>query len=116
MAETGMPQMMSQHGAYVLHAGLAGLHARTRMHTLTRPDTPCTHAHALTHIQIYIIFMDISPQQSLLVRALQLRYTYIAVLFKFKSYYRNLQVLYIFNFVLNKKFRAFLFVREFLKT
>jgi hypothetical protein len=48
MAETGMPHMKSQHGAYVLHAGSAGLHARTRMHTLTRQGTPCTHTHALT--------------------------------------------------------------------
>jgi hypothetical protein len=36
MAETGMPQMTSQHGAYALRAGLARLYALTRMHTPTR--------------------------------------------------------------------------------
>ena len=33
------PQMTSQHGAYMLNAGYARLHARTRMHTSTRPST-----------------------------------------------------------------------------
>ena len=42
--------MMSQYGAYVLHAGLAGIHALMRMHTPTRPSThmrarTSTHAH-----------------------------------------------------------------------
>jgi hypothetical protein len=37
MAETEGPQMTSQYGAYVLHAGLARLHAPIRMHTLTLP-------------------------------------------------------------------------------
>ena len=36
--------MTSEYGAYALHAGLARLHARTRMHT---PASPGTHTHAL---------------------------------------------------------------------
>ena len=45
MVETERPQMTSQYGAYTLHAGLARLHARMRMHTLTRPGS---HMHART--------------------------------------------------------------------
>ena len=38
--------MTSQYDAYALRAGLAMVHARMRMHTLTRPDT---HMHARAH-------------------------------------------------------------------
>jgi hypothetical protein len=53
--ETEGPQMTSQYGAYALHAGLARLHARRRIHTPTRPGTPHarTHAQACTHGPIY---------------------------------------------------------------
>jgi hypothetical protein len=42
------PQMTSQYGAYVLHAGYARLHALTFMHMLTLPVTQ-PHKHARTH-------------------------------------------------------------------
>jgi hypothetical protein len=42
------PQMTPEYGAYKLHAGIARLHARTRMHTPTLPDV-CAHK------QIWII-------------------------------------------------------------
>ena len=45
MVETEEPQMALQYGAYALHAGLARLHARMRMHAPTRP---VTHLHART--------------------------------------------------------------------
>jgi hypothetical protein len=48
MAETEKPQMTSQHGTYALHAGLARLHALTRMHTPMRPGT---HMHARMNTQ-----------------------------------------------------------------
>ena len=41
--ETDGPQMTSQYGTYALHAGLATLHARMRMHISMRPGT---HIHA----------------------------------------------------------------------
>jgi hypothetical protein len=41
--------MTSQYDAYALHAGLAKLHARMRMHAPTRP---CTHMHVRTHKSI----------------------------------------------------------------
>jgi hypothetical protein len=37
--ETEEPQMTPQHDAYALHAGLARLYARMRMHTSTRQGT-----------------------------------------------------------------------------
>ena len=43
VSETEGLQMTSQYGAYALHAGLARLHARTGMHTPTRPGNR-THA------------------------------------------------------------------------
>ena len=55
VVETEEPQMTSQYGGYALRAGLARLYARTRMHTLTRPDTHMhvrTHARASMHTQI----------------------------------------------------------------
>jgi hypothetical protein len=48
MVETKGLQMTSQYGAYALHAGLARLDARTRLHT---PMRPSTHTHARTHKQ-----------------------------------------------------------------
>jgi hypothetical protein len=44
MTETKGQQLTSQYGEYALHAGLARLHARMRMHTPTHPGTH-THAH-----------------------------------------------------------------------
>jgi hypothetical protein len=43
---TENPKMTSQHGAYTLHAGLAKLQARMRMHTSIRLGT---RTHARTH-------------------------------------------------------------------
>jgi hypothetical protein len=52
MAETEGPQMMSQHGAYALRAGLlARLHPRMHMHTPTRLGSHM-HARIRTHRQI----------------------------------------------------------------
>ena len=48
MVETEEPQMTSQYGACALRAGVARLHARTRMHT---PTCTGTHTHARTHKQ-----------------------------------------------------------------
>jgi hypothetical protein len=56
VVETEGPQMMSQHGACTLHAGLARLYARMCMHTPTRPGThmhACTCKHA--HTDQYVI-------------------------------------------------------------
>ena len=39
MVETEKPQMMSQYGAYALHAKLARLHARMRVHARTHAHT-----------------------------------------------------------------------------
>jgi hypothetical protein len=46
-AETKGPQVTSQYEAYALHAGLARLYARMRMHTPTRPGT---HMHTQTNM------------------------------------------------------------------
>jgi hypothetical protein len=46
MVEIEGPQMMSQHGAYVLHVGLERLHAHVCMHM---PMCLGTHMHARTH-------------------------------------------------------------------
>jgi hypothetical protein len=46
IAETLGPQMMSQYGTYMLHAGLAKLYARMCMHTPTRTGI---HMHASMH-------------------------------------------------------------------
>ena len=58
--------MTSQYGAYALRVGLAGLHARMRMHT---PKRPGTHMHARrgTHIQSnrYHLFLFHSNNNSL---------------------------------------------------
>ena len=42
------PQMTSRYGAYALHAGLARLHVRMRMHT---PTLSGTHMHARTRMR-----------------------------------------------------------------
>ena len=44
--------MTSQYGAYALHAGLARLYARMRVHTPTRPGT---HMHAQTNISYLLL-------------------------------------------------------------
>jgi hypothetical protein len=71
--------MTSQHGAYALRAGLARLHALTRMHTPTRPATHMParmREHA--HTDQYIILIAYSRQQWFRERASVLRYTYVA--------------------------------------
>ena len=47
MVQTERPRMMSQYGAYALHAGLAQLHELIRMYTLIRSGI---NMHALAHI------------------------------------------------------------------
>jgi hypothetical protein len=54
--------MTSQYGAYELHAGLARLHARTRMYTPTRPGTRM-YACARVHTHKYVIFIAFTRQQ-----------------------------------------------------
>ena len=55
--------MTSQHGAYVLRAGLARLYARMRMHTPTRLGT---HMHTRTrkhaHTDQYVILIVFAQQ------------------------------------------------------
>jgi hypothetical protein len=51
IVETEGPQVTSQYGAYALHAGLARLYARMRMHTPTRPGNARTHARACIYTQ-----------------------------------------------------------------
>ena len=81
VVETEGLQMMSQYGAYVLHAGLARLYARIRMHT---PSRPGIHMHARTrkhaHRNQYVILIAFPQQQWFRKRASLLRYTYIACL------------------------------------
>ena len=75
--------MTSQYGAYALHARLARLYTRMRMHTPTCPGTHMharTHAHA--HTRQYVILIAFPQQQLVPERAPVLRYTYIACLFK----------------------------------
>ena len=67
--------MTSQYGAYALHAGLARLQARTRMHT--RPDTRM-------HTQICTIYC-VSTATVIRERASVLRRTYIVWLFTFRE-------------------------------
>jgi hypothetical protein len=74
-------RMSSQYGAYTLHAGLATLCARMRMHTPTRP---ATHMHARTskhaHTDRCVILIAFPQEQWFRERAPVLRYTYIACL------------------------------------
>ena len=77
LVENEGPQMTSQYGA--LHAGLARLHACTRLLTLTLPST---HMHARTHAyrDQYVVLIAFRRRQWLGERALMFRYTYIAPL------------------------------------
>ena len=84
--------MTSQYGAYALHAGLARLYARMRMHTPTRPGT---HMHARTrkhaHTDKYVILIVFPQQQWFRERALKLRYTYIAwLVLCYAVFYKNI--------------------------
>jgi hypothetical protein len=75
--------MTSQYGAYALHAGLARLYARMRIHTPTRPGT---HTHGRTdgrtraRVCAHILVSNIAlPQQQWFrERVSMLRYTDIA--------------------------------------
>jgi hypothetical protein len=83
--ETEGPQT-SQYGEYALHAGLARLYARMRMHT-----RPGTHMHARTrkhkHTDQYIIVIAFPQQQWFRERASVLRYTYIGCLVMYTMTY-----------------------------
>ena len=73
--------MTSQYGAYVVHAALARLYARMRMHTPTRLGKhmhPRTLKHA--HTDQYVRLVAFPQQQWFRERASLLRYTYIACL------------------------------------
>ena len=54
MVEPEEPQMMSQYGAYALHAGQAMIYARTRKHT---PTCPGARERARTNTQKYVIII-----------------------------------------------------------
>ena len=58
-------QVTSQYGAYKLHAELAMLHARTRMHTPRARAHARTHARTRvrTHTHKYVIFIAFPRQQ-----------------------------------------------------
>jgi hypothetical protein len=64
VGETEEPQMTSQHGEYALHAGLARLHTRMRMHT---PTSSGSHLHARTdthaHTDQYVILIALPRQK-----------------------------------------------------
>jgi hypothetical protein len=64
IVETEGPQMTSQYSAYALHAELARLYARMRMHTSTRSGT---HMHARTrkhaHTDPYVILIAFQRQK-----------------------------------------------------
>jgi hypothetical protein len=62
VVETEGPQMTSQYGAYALHAGLARLHARMRMHTPTR-----THAHTDQYVILVLLFHGNSDSRKRLI-------------------------------------------------
>ena len=59
------PQMTSQHDSRALHARYARLHARTRMHTPTHPDSHTRHAitRARTHTRAHIFTLIAFPWQ-----------------------------------------------------
>jgi hypothetical protein len=70
--------MTSQYGAYALHAGKVRLHARTFMHTPTRPGT---HTHARTYSRTHRPISNIccfSMATMIYERASVLHYTYTA--------------------------------------
>ena len=81
VVETEEPQMTSQYGAYALHAGLARLYARMRMHTPTRPGI---HMHARkrkhAHTDQYVMFIACPRQQWFSERTSVLRYKHIVCL------------------------------------
>jgi hypothetical protein len=80
MVQTEMPQMTSQYGVYALHAGLAELYARMRVHTPSRLDTHIhTRAHARTHKVISNTYC-FSTATTIRERASVLCYTHIACL------------------------------------
>ena len=80
MVDTEGPQMTSQHGAHALHAGLGRLHALTRMHTPTRPDTYMhAHTHACTPRPISNTYC-FSTAKIIRERASLLSYSYVACL------------------------------------
>ena len=59
MVQTEGPQMTSQYDAYALHAGLARVYARMRMHTFTRKGNHMharTRKHAHTDQQVIMLF------------------------------------------------------------
>ena len=68
--------MTSHYGAYALQAGIARLHALTRMHTPTRPGT---HMHARTHRPVGNNYCFSTAKMNR-ERATILRYTYIVFL------------------------------------
>jgi hypothetical protein len=68
-------EVTSQHSAYALHAGLARLHARTRVYTPTRPGT---HIRARTHTQTLSNNYCFSTPTMIPERPSMLRYTYTA--------------------------------------
>ena len=84
VAETEEPQMTTQYGAYALHAGLARLCARMRMHT---PTPPGTHVHARTHKHAhtyqYVILIAFPLQQWFRESVSVLRHKYIDFLVGF---------------------------------
>ena len=79
VVQTEGPQMTSQHSAYALRAGLAGLYARMRMHTPTRLVTHMhvgkrKHAHTDQSVILSSTTTMICERSSLL------HYTYITPL------------------------------------
>ena len=76
VVETEGPQMTSQYGAYAMHAGLARLYARMRMHTTTRSGT---HTHARTHTNQYVILIAFPSQNWFRESASVLRYSYVCL-------------------------------------
>jgi hypothetical protein len=89
--------MTSQHGAYALHAGLARLYGRMRMHTFTRPGI---HMHARTRTHAHtgqcVILIAFPQQQWFRERVSLLRYTYIACLvpYNFKLFQMQMKSKY----------------------
>jgi hypothetical protein len=66
--------MTSQYGAYALHAGLARLHARMRVHTTTLAGV--LHARTHAHTDQKVMLIAFSRQQSFGESVSILRYTY----------------------------------------
>ena len=87
--------MTSQDGAYALHAALARLYTRMRMHTFTRPGI---HMHARTRTHAHtgqcVILIAFPQQQWFRKRAS--RYTYIACIvpYNFKLFQMQMKSKY----------------------